>query len=191
MFTGIIEELGTVKNIIKRHGLTVFQVKADRVLEEVRIGDSIAVNGVCLTVIERKHDYLGFEVMGETMKSTSLGYSRVSDKVNLERALKMGQRLSGHFVTGHIDCVGLVRKRTHTAGNLCFEIAVPYEFMKYVFPKGSLAVDGISLTITGKRANLFAVSIIPHTFANTTLGFKGPSERLNIEFDILVKRANV
>ena len=190
MFTGIIEELGTVKDIIKRQGIAVFQVKADRVLEDIQIGGSIAVNGVCLTIIERNRDYLGFEVMAETMKSTNLGQAKVSHKVNLERALKVGQRLSGHFVTGHVDCIGLVRKRTHRAGNLCFEIAVSQEFMKYVLPKGSVAVDGISLTIAGKRANLFTVNIIPHTFANTTLGFKGPSEKVNIEFDILAKRAN-
>ena len=190
MFTGIIEELGVVKNIVKEGNLSLLEIKASKVLEDTKIGDSVSVNGACLTVVKKDYDYLSFEAMPQTLKLTNLGSLRISGKVNLERALKVGDRLSGHFVTGHIDCTGLIRKKTYVSSNLCFEIAVPAEFMKYIIPKGSVAVDGISLTIVTKKSNTFTVYIIPHTLKNTTLGFKGPSDKVNIEFDILAKKAN-
>lgn len=112
----------------------------------------------------------------------------MSDKVNLERSLKVGDRVSGHFVTGHVDCVGIIRKRHFIGGNLCFEIAVPVSYLKYCLPKGSVAVDGISLTLVNKASNTFSVYIIPHTLKNTTLGFKGHSLEVNVEFDMLAKR---
>lgn len=190
MFTGIIEELGIIKNIIKKSNVTLLEIKARQVLEETKIGDSVAVNGACLTVIEKNTDYLSFQIIEATVRSTNLGSLRISDKVNLERALRVGDRLSGHFVTGHIDCIGLVRKRTYINNNLCFEVSVARQFIKYIIPKGSVAVDGISLTIAEKKANILTVYIIPHTFNNTTLGFKHPSDKVNIEFDILSKKAN-
>ena len=188
MFTGIIEELGVVKNIVKEGNLSLLEIKAGKVLQDTEVGDSVSVNGACLTVVKKAFDYLSFEVIPETIKLTNLGLLRISDRVNLERALKVGDRLSGHFVTGHIDCMGLIRKETYVSSNLCFEIAVPAEFMKYIIPKGSVAVDGISLTIVTKKSNTFTVYIIPHTLNNTTLNFKGPSDKVNIEFDILAKK---
>ena len=188
MFSGIVEELGEVKSISKRIN-TIFQIKARNVLVDTLVGDSISVNGVCLTVIKKEPDSLTFEAIPETLKVTNLGVLRVLDKVNLERSLKLGDRLSGHFVTGHIDCAGIIRKKNYISNNLCFEISIPAEFIKYCIPKGSIAVDGISLTLVNKRSNAFAVYIIPHTLSNTTLGFKGPSAKVNIEFDILVKKA--
>ena len=188
MFTGIIEELGEVKKISKRGQNTLFEIKAPQAQEGTKIGDSISVNGACLTVINHEAGTLTFEAIPETFKVTNLGVLKVSDKVNLERSLKVGDRLSGHFVTGHIDCVGIIRKKNYSNNNLCFQIAVPVEFIKYCIPKGSIAVDGISLTLVNKRANTFSVYIIPHTLKNTTLGFKGPSGKVNIEFDILAKR---
>lgn len=188
MFSGIIEELGQVKRISKRGNITLFEFKANKVLEDTKIGDSISVNGTCLTVIKRESDSLAFEVMPETLRVTNLGTLRVADKVNLERSLKVGDRLSGHFVTGHIDCIGLIRKKDYINGNSCFEVTIPVQFMKYILPKGSIAVDGISLTVVDRRSNTFSVYIIPHTQRNTTLGFKGPSEKVNIEFDILAKK---
>lgn len=188
MFTGIIEELGKVKNITQKGSITLLEVKADKVLEDTKIGDSISVNGVCLTVIRKEPNFLSFEVIPETLKVTNLGGLRISDKVNLERSLKVGDRLSGHFVTGHIDCAGTIRKKNYVKENLCFEIAIPPEFLKYILDKGSIALDGISLTVAGKRSNTFHVYIIPHTLKNTTLGFKGPSDKVNIEFDLLAKR---
>jgi len=190
MFSGIVEESGVVKNIFKRGNSTLLEVKAEKVTEDAKIGDSIAVNGVCLTVVKNEQGCLSFEVIPETIKVSNLGTLKGSDKVNLERSLKMTDRLSGHFVTGHIDCVGIIRKKNYVKNNLGFEIAIPNEFIPYCLTKGSIAVDGISLTIQDKKANTFTVYIIPHTLKNTTLGFKGPSDKVNIEFDILAKSAS-
>jgi riboflavin synthase len=189
MFSGIVEELGIVKRISKRGNIALFEIRADKTLEDIKIGDSISVNGACLTVVKKEKDAFSAEIMPETLKITNLGSLRISDKVNLERSLKIGDRLSGHFVTGHIDCPGIIRQKKYVEANLCFEIAVPAEFMAYCLPKGSVAVDGISLTIAGKKSGAFLVYIIPHTLKNTTLGFKGPSDKVNIEFDILAKKA--
>ncbi|MBU0503095.1 MAG: riboflavin synthase [Candidatus Omnitrophota bacterium] len=191
MFSGIVEELGIVKKISRSGNNTVLEIQAAKVLEDTKIGDSIAVNGACLTVIKINTDSLSFEAMPQTMKITNLGSLAIWDKLNLERSLKAGDRISGHFVSGHIDCLGMVRKKKHISGNLSFEIAVPLEFMGYILPKGSIAIDGISLTIVDKRSNAFTVYIIPHTLKNTTLGFKGPSDKINLEFDILAKKAGL
>lgn len=188
MFSGIIEELGEVCNISKRGNNTLFQIKANKVLEDTKIGDSISVSGVCLTVIKKDTERLSFELIPETARGTNLGTLKASERVNLERSLKIGDRLSGHYVSGHIDCVGIIRGKKYLTGNLCFEISVPAEFIEYCIPKGSIAVDGISLTLISRKSNTFTVYIIPHTLKNTTLGFKGPSDKVNIEFDILTKR---
>ncbi|MCX5710834.1 MAG: riboflavin synthase [Candidatus Omnitrophica bacterium] len=189
MFSGIVEELGEVKNISQRGNIARITIKACKVLDDARIGDSIAVNGACLTVVEKGAENLVFEAMPETLNATDLGCLRTCEKVNLERSLMIGERLSGHFVTGHVDCIGLIRKKTRVSNNLGFEIAVKPEFMKFILPKGSVSVDGISLTIMKRQSNTFWVYIIPHTLKNTTLGFKGPSDKVNIEFDILAKKA--
>ena len=188
MFTGIIEELGEVKRISRRGSNTLIEIRATLTQEGTKTGDSICVNGACLTVIKKEAGILTFEAIPETLKLTNLGVLRVSDKVNLERSLKIGDRLSGHFVTGHVDCIGVIRRKNYINNNLSFEIAVPAQFLKYCLVKGSVAVDGISLTLVNKRGNTFCVYIIPHTLSNTTLGFKGPSDKVNIEFDILAKK---
>lgn len=188
MFTGIIEELGEVKSILPRSLATLIKIKAKKVQEDIKIGDSLSVNGVCLTLIEKESDALTFEVIPQTLKVTNLGSLRVSDKVNLERSLKIGSRLSGHFVTGHVDCLGTIRRKNYINNNLKYEIAVPPVFMNYILPKGSIAVDGISLTIADMKAGTFNIFIIPHTLENTTLKAKGPSDKVNIEFDILAKK---
>lgn len=188
MFTGVVEELGQIKSISKQGSFTLLVVKADKVLADTKIGDSIAVNGACLTVVKKDNHSLGFEVILKTLKLTNLEYFKAFDRVNLERSLKIGDRLSGHFVTGHIDCVGIIRKKSYISNNLCFEITIPNKCIAYCLPKGSIAIDGISLTIVEKKSNTFRVFIIPHTLKNTTLGFKGPSDKVNIEFDILAKR---
>ena len=187
MFTGIIEELGTVKAIVRKGSITSLSVQAGKCGEDAKIGDSLAVNGVCLTAVKIDKDVLIFELLEETVSHTNLGRAKAGEKVNLERSLKIGERLSGHFVTGHIDCPGVIRSKTPISGNLCFEIAVPREFLKFIAPKGSLAVDGISLTVVNKRSNVFSIYVIPQTLKNTTLSFKGHSSRVNIEFDILAK----
>jgi riboflavin synthase len=188
MFSGIIEELGEVKKISKYGNATLLKVQANKVLEDIKIGDSIAVNGACLTVIKIESGTLGFEVMPQTLKGTNLCSLRIKDKVNLERAVKIGDRLSGHFVLGHVDCLGIIRKKNYINNNLYFEIAIPTRFINYILPKGSIAIDGISLTVAENKASSLLVYIIPHTLKNTTLGFKGPSDKVNIEFDILAKK---
>ncbi len=189
MFSGIIEELGVVKKISQRGAMVLFEIQADKVLPDTKIGDSIAVNGACLTVVKNEAKVLSFEAMPETVKMTNLGNLVVSEKVNLERSLKAGDRISGHFVTGHVDCIGIIRRKMILNRNLCFEIAFPIEFMKYVVKKGSVALDGISLTVAEKKSNILQVFIIPHTLENTTLSFKVQSDKVNIEFDVLLKHS--
>jgi riboflavin synthase len=188
MFSGIIEELGEVKRVIRRGNATLFEIKADKVIEDVKIGDSIAVNGACLTIVKKERDTLSFEAIPETLRLTNLGSLKIADKVNLERSLKVGDRISGHFVTGHVDCQGIIRRKIRKAGNYSFEIAFPPEFIACILPKGSIAVEGISLTIAEKKQDSFTVYIIPHTLSCTTLNSKGPSDRVNLELDILAKK---
>ncbi|MFH0739423.1 MAG: riboflavin synthase [Candidatus Omnitrophota bacterium] len=190
MFSGIVEELGQVKNISRRSGnITLIEIGAEKVLEDTLIGDSIAVNGACLTVTGNKDGILSFEAIPETLKVTNLGGLKALEKVNLERSLKVGDRISGHFVNGHIDCLGVIRQKRYIGGNLGLEIAVPVKFLRYAIAKGSITLDGISLTIAERGSATFIVYIIPHTLKNTTLSFKGPSHELNVEFDILAKQA--
>jgi len=189
MFSGIIEELGEVRNISGSGRVTLLEIEAAKVLEDTGVGDSISVNGVCLTVIKKTADTLSFEVMPETLKLTNLGQLRITDKVNLERALVVGGRVGGHFVLGHVDCLGIVNRKSYRQNNLCFEIAVPPKFISYILPKGSIAVDGISLTVAERKSNTFSVYIIAHTLKNTALGLKGPSSKVNLEFDILAKKS--
>ena len=191
MFTGIVEELGKVKNITQRQGVRLLEINAKQTLAGTQIGDSISVNGVCLTVVAVTPDAYSFEVMQQTLKNTNLGSLQIGGRVNLERSLKVSDRVSGHFVYGHIDCLGIVRRKTLRNGVFEFEIAVAQDFMRYCLPKGSLALDGISLTLGQIKGNLFTVYIIPHTLKNTTLGFSSPSDKLNVEFDMLAKRAAV
>jgi len=190
MFSGIVEELGQVKNLSRRGNFSLLEIRAEKIRGDIKVGDSVLVNGACLTAVENKEGILGFEVMPETLKITNLGSIRVCDYVNMERSLKVGDRLSGHFVLGHIDCLGIIRKKGYLKGNFCFEINVPTEFMHLIVPKGSVAIDGISLTVAQRRASSFEVYIIPHTLKSTTLNLKGPSDKVNVEFDILLKKQN-
>lgn len=186
MFTGIIEQLGRVRGMGRKargYGLEIEGCS----FGDIKIGESIAVNGVCLTLTETKGDILCFDIMPETLSVTNLSSLRLNDKVNLERALRIGDRLSGHFVTGHIDCIGVIRRKTDTGDNFSFEIAVPAKLMNNIVHRGSIAVEGISLTIADRKSDTFSVCIIPHTLKNTTLNLKHPSDKVNIEFDILAK----
>ena len=145
MFSGIVEELGKVKNISRRSGnITLIEINAEKVTHGISVGDSIAVNGACLTVVANRAGILSFEVLPQTLKITNLGGLRILEKVNLERSLKVGDRISGHFVNGHIDCLGLIRQKRYIGGNPALEIAVPSNFLNYVVTKGSIALDGIN-----------------------------------------------
>ncbi len=189
MFTGIIEELGRAESLQRRGNLYVLTVSCRQVLEGTRIGDSVSVNGVCLTVVAIHPGGLSFEVMPQTCVDTTTGLLRPGSPVNLERSLQAGQRMGGHFVSGHVDCRGVIRSRRMKAGNLCFEIGAPAPVMRWIIPKGSVAVDGISLTVMERRGGGFSVYIIPHTAGQTTLGSKGGSAQVNLEADMLVKSA--
>lgn len=188
MFTGIIEETGRVKTVRKKGLNRRLEIEAPKILEDARIGDSISVNGACLTIIEIKDKTLSFDAIPETINITTLKDLKSGDTVNLERALKVGDRLGGHFVTGHIDFAGPIRSKRISQGNLEFRISIPAAFLKYVIRKGSVAVDGISLTIADVKSGAFSVCVIPHTVQVTTLGNKQAGDRVNIELDMLAKR---
>ena len=190
MFTGLIEEMGTVKSIKRRVGsmeLTIFGKKAT---EDMKRGDSISINGVCLTVTQLPSypvNQFSVDISPETLKKTNLGKLRTGEKVNLEKALKMGERLGGHFVTGHIDGVGIIKKKIKEGDTFLFEIEASDEIMNYIIPKGSVTLDGISLTVVDFSKNRFSVSIIPHTLEVTTLGLKKVGDRVNLEADMIGK----
>lgn len=190
MFTGLIEEMGTVKSIKRRAGSMELTISGKKVVEDLKKGDSVSVNGVCLTVsqfVSLSVCQFKIDVGVETLRKTNLGELRVGEKVNLERALKTGERLGGHFVTGHIDGVGIIKKKIKEGETFLFEIEAPDEIMKYIIPKGSIALDGISLTIVDFSKNRFSVSIIPHTLEVTTLGLKKVGNKVNLEADMIGK----
>lgn len=186
MFTGIIIELGTVESIIKGREVSRLYVKTS-LSKNASTGDSIAINGVCLTVVDIKDDAVGFDLSQETMRITNLEELVPGSRVNIEPAMRAGSSFGGHMVTGHVDCTGSIKTRQQRGDLLYFEISAPREFMKYLVPKGSVAVDGISLTVVDLFKDYFTLLIIPHTARITTLGFKGPGERVNLEADIIGK----
>lgn len=188
MFTGIIEEIGKVK-MIQRGDITKIAIECDKVLNGTRIGDSIAVNGVCLTVTNVGKNLFTADLMRETLKSSNLGNLKIGSMVNLERALSISGRLNGHIVTGHVDTVGTIVNKNRIMNSNVFKIKIDERYSKYVVSKGSIAVDGISLTVVEALASYFTVSVLPHTELNTTLNFKRIGDSVNIEVDILSKYA--
>jgi len=188
MFTGIIEEIGKVK-MIQRGDITKIAIECEKVLDGTAIGDSIAVNGVCLTVTNVGKNLFTAELMRETLKSSNLGDLKIGSMVNLERALSISGRLNGHIVTGHVDTVGTIVNKNRIMNSNVFKIKIDERYSKYVVSKGSIAVDGISLTVVEALASYFTVSVIPHTELNTTLNFKRIGDSVNIEVDILSKYA--
>jgi riboflavin synthase len=189
MFSGIIEGVGVVRGLSRCQRGLALKVECAGISGELKTGESVAVNGACLTVASVKGAVVSFDLLAETGRVTNLGALKPSDKVNLERSLKAGERISGHYVSGHIDCIGIIRRKYIKESDLCFEVAVPSAFIKYCLAKGSIAIDGISLTIASVCSGTVSVYIIPHTLKSTTLSLKGPSSRVNLEFDMLVKAA--
>ncbi|PHO06423.1 riboflavin synthase subunit alpha [Thermoanaerobacterium thermosaccharolyticum] len=188
MFTGIIEEIGKVK-MIQRGDITKIAIECEKVLDGTAIGDSIAVNGVCLTVTNVGKNLFTADLMRETLKSSNLGDLKIGSMVNLERALSISGRLNGHIVTGHVDTVGTIVNKNRIMNSNVFKIKIDERYSKYVVSKGSIAVDGISLTVVEALASYFTVSVIPHTELNTILNFKRIGDSVNIEVDILSKYA--
>lgn len=185
IFTGIIEELGTINRIERGSHSSRINVRADKVLGDVRIGDSIAINGVCLTVTEFSQEHFIADVMAETLEKTNLRTLQSGQRVNLERAVRLGDRMGGHLVQGHVDGVGTIVEQQKLDIATLFRIKASEEVMAYVVKKGSVAIDGISLTVVDAAVDSFTVSLIPHTAAMTTLGFKKPGDTVNLESDII------
>jgi riboflavin synthase len=187
MFTGIIEELGSVADLQIHPDSAYLTIDAQKVLKDTQIGDSIAVNGVCLTVVKLQETQFTVDVMAETLQKTSLAELTRGSKVNLERALQLSTRLGGHLVSGHVDGTGIIRKKTKVGIAEVFEIKASPSLLNYILPKGSIAIDGISLTVVNVDHQGFSVSLIPHTRQETTLGFKNAGSTVNLETDIIGK----
>lgn len=187
MFTGIVEECGSVKAVRKGASSAVVEISASAVLEGTRVGDSIAVNGVCLTVTSLKPGSFTADVMHETLRRSSLGQLRAGSPVNLERAMALGDRFGGHIVSGHIDGCGTVERIEADDNAVWYTVGAAPELMRYIVEKGSVTLDGISLTVAAVERTRFKVSVIPHTRAVTNLGAKTPGSPINIEADIIGK----
>ncbi|MER6237051.1 MULTISPECIES: riboflavin synthase [Streptomyces] len=187
MFTGIVEELGEVTAVEKLDDASRFRLRGPVVTEGAKHGDSIAVNGVCLTVVDLGEHEFTADVMAETLNRSSLGALAAGSRVNLERPMALGGRLGGHIVQGHVDGTGRIIERTVSEHWEIVKISLPAELTRYVVEKGSITVDGVSLTVVDAGTDHFTISLIPTTLALTTLGIKGPGDPVNLEVDVIAK----
>lgn len=187
MFTGIIEEIGVVQSLAQATGGYSLRVRARKVTEDLELGDSVSVNGACLTVTQFDSSGFAVDLSPETLRRTNLGEMRPGDRVNLERALRLADRLGGHFVQGHVDVVGTVAEKRREGDSVAVRFAAPPEITRYVVEKGFIAVDGTSLTVTGCGDGWFSVALIPFTQQAVTLGEKGAGAKVNLEVDIIGK----
>lgn len=187
MFTGIIEEKGIVSSIKQQGQSLILSVKAEKVLRDVSLGDSIAVNGVCLTVTTLTEHLFTADVMPETFQATTLKQLVSGSPVNLERAMPATGRFGGHIVSGHIDGMGVIKKRETAHNAISFEIGASDDLLRYIVPKGSIAIDGTSLTVFDVSRDRFTISIIPHTLEETIFGVKQPGDSVNLECDVIGK----
>jgi riboflavin synthase len=187
MFTGLVETLGTLEALTPEGAGTRLTVRAPEIAGQLVLGESVAVNGACLTVVANDSSSFAFQAGPETLARTNLGALRPGDRVNLERSLRVGDRLGGHLVQGHVDAVGAVDKRQPDGEWLTVWFRCPPALTAEMVSKGSVAVDGVSLTLVEVGTDRFSVALIPHTLAQTTLGFKQPGDAVNIETDVLGK----
>ena len=187
MFTGIVEEIGTVKNIKKGPSQCVYTFKAEKILSDMNIGDSIAVNGLCLTVTGFGEGWFSADVMNESLRRSNLGALQNGAKVNLERAMPANGRFGGHIVSGHIDGTGVLLSKVRENNAVWVTISAPEELIHYIVMKGSVALDGVSLTVAKVMKDAFSVSLIPHTGEETTILSKNAGDKINIECDIIGK----
>jgi len=187
MFTGIIEELGKIQRIETRSSGMRFTISAKLVMDDLNIGDSISINGVCLTVTEKKEKDFSLDLVPATLDKSNLGELIEGNYVNLERAMQASDRFGGHILQGHIETLGVILDKEQQEDNAVISVGLDPEWMRFCIPKGSIALDGISLTIAKIEANIVEIALIPHTLENTTLGLKSKSDTLNIETDIIGK----
>ena len=187
MFTGIVEEIGTIESVKSAKNLALVTVKAKKILSGSKLGDSIAIDGVCLTVVNKASSAVCFEAMKETLDKTTAGIWRKGMRVNLERALLANSRLGGHFVTGHVDGIGVITGIAKEENYVALALKSPKELMKFIVPKGSICLNGVSLTVGKVRENNFEVYLIPYTLKETNLGLLKLGDPVNIEIDILAR----
>jgi len=187
MFTGLVEEMGTVRERVPSAAGARMVIGCDVVREGLAIGDSVSVNGACLTVVEMTADSFAVDCVEETLRRTSVGDREAGDQVNLERAMLMGARLGGHIVQGHVDGTGTVRGITAEGDGILMSVACPDEVLRYVVEKGSITVDGVSLTVASREPDGFTIALIPHTMQATTLGPDAVGRRVNLEADVVAK----
>jgi riboflavin synthase len=187
MFTGITEQMGTVARLMRRGGGARLEVRAPEIARDLQLGESVAVNGACVTVVETSEEAFAADLVPETVARTNLGILQIGEEVNLERPMRAADRFGGHIVQGHVDAVGLVRSRRKVGAQEMLEVTVPFELTRYLAPQGSVAVDGVSLTVVAVDRDRFRVALIPHTVTVTTLGRKGQGASVNVEVDVLSK----
>jgi riboflavin synthase len=187
MFTGLVEETGTVRKALPKNGLLELEILAKKVLDDLKVDDSINVSGVCQTVVKRTDSTFLVQAVQETLKKTTLGRMRKGSRVNLERAILPSTRLGGHFVQGHVDGTGTVKSVRKQKGDWQLTIETPSSFVRYIIPAGSICIDGVSLTIASIRSTLVTIAIIPHTLEITTLKDLRTGDAVNIELDMIGK----
>jgi len=187
LFTGLIEELGRVRRRVRRGAFQQLEVEAERVLDGLQVGDSVNIDGVCQTVVAIGERGFAVETVAETLSRTTLGTLGIGRAVNLERALGADQRLGGHLVLGHVDGIARIRQRTERDREHHFELEVPPALARYIAAKGSVALDGISLTVAEASGDVFTIAVIPHTFDNTTLSHRRTGDSVNLEVDVIAR----
>jgi len=189
MFTGLVEELGTVEKISNKSGGLSIAISAEIIFDDLKIGDSVNVNGVCQTVVKIEGKLFEIDTISETLSKTSLGLLKIKQKVNLERSLTPSSRMGGHFVLGHTDAIGKITNINRNQEGTWLTVKYPSEFRMFLANVGSIAIDGISLTVAKSDDTTFTVAVIPHTWQATSLNFKKAGDVVNLEFDILGKYA--
>lgn len=187
MFTGIVEQVGVIASIIRSAHSAKLAIAANKLFDDVQVGDSVAVNGVCLTATAVRRNFAEFDLSPETLSNSTFGSARIGEKVNLEKALPVAGRLGGHLVTGHIDGLGEIRNKSKTGDGLELYLSVPSGILKYLVFKGSVAIDGVSLTLADFRDGLVLISVIPQTLKSTTLDLKSVGDKVNVEVDLISK----
>lgn len=187
MFTGLVEEIGQIRTVRAAGTSRQFTISAQKITEDIKVDDSICINGVCLTVIRHDADSFEVQAVDETLRKTNLGQLQTGSRVNLERALRPSDRLGGHFVQGHVDGTARITNLEPQAAGKLMTVELPESLCRYVIQHGSIALDGVSLTVARLAGNSITLALIPHTLASTTLGLRRPGDSLNVETDLLGK----